>query len=75
MTKRLLLSNRKNSDKPGVWWINTGTAPVPGDPGSTSAWAAGSNGSITAVLHLPRGRGKADGLDRFRAVMMIPPGL
>jgi hypothetical protein len=75
MTKRLLLSTQKNGDKEGAWWIKTGTAPVPGDPGSTSAWAAGSNGSITAVLHLPRGRGKADGLARFRAVMMVPAGL
>jgi len=26
------------------------------------------------VLHLPRGRGKADGLSRFRAIMMVPAG-
>jgi hypothetical protein len=47
---------------------------VPSDPGSTSAWAAGSNGQIVAVLHLPRGKSKADGLARFRAIFAVPPG-
>jgi len=74
MARRLLLSFKQNNYKPGTWWIKTGTAPVPSDPGATSAWAAGSNGQATAVLHLPRGKGKADGLARFRAILMIPPG-
>lgn len=69
--RNLLLSYLKGFE-PGVWWMKTGTAPVPGDPGATSAWVAGSNGSVTAVLHLPRGRGKAEGLARFRAVLGIP---
>lgn len=53
------------------WWMKTGTAPVPGDPSATSAWVAGSNGRQFAVLHLPRGRGKAEGLARFKALMGI----
>jgi hypothetical protein len=74
MAKRLLLSFKNYNFKDNVWWIKTGTAPVPSDPGATSAWAAGSDGRIIAVLHLPRGRGKADGLSRFRAIMMVPAG-
>jgi hypothetical protein len=53
------------------WWMKTGTAPVPGDPGATSAWVAGSDGVRYAVLHLPRGRGKAEGQARFKALMGI----
>lgn len=53
----------------GIWWVKSGTAPVPGDFGATSAWVAGSNGTLTAVLHLPRGRGKAEGMARFKALM------
>jgi hypothetical protein len=71
-TRRLLLSFVSQTFKQNMWWIKSGTAPVPSEPGATSAWAAGSNGVITAVLHLPRGRGKADGLARFRAIMMVP---
>jgi hypothetical protein len=73
-TVRRLLLGEKYSSKPNAWWIKTGTAPVPSDPGSTSAWAAGSNGQIVAVLHLPRGKSKADGLARFRAIFAVPPG-
>jgi len=54
------------------WWAKTGTAPVPGAPGETSAWVAGSNGSVTCVLRLPRGKGRSDGLARFRTLMKIP---
>jgi hypothetical protein len=58
--------------RPGEsWWMKTGTAPVPGEPGATSAWVAGSDGERYAVLHLPRGRGKAEGLARFKALMGI----
>lgn len=56
-------------DPIGSWWIKTGTAPVIGDPGATSAWVVGGNGLGFAVLHLPRGRGKAEGTARFKAVM------
>lgn len=67
MMERLLVPLYKRND--GKWWMKTGTAPVVGDPGSTSAWVVGSDGSRLAVLHLPRGRGKAEGLTRFRQVM------
>lgn len=53
----------------GTWWVKTGTAPVPSEPGATSAWAAGGDGTTLAVLHLPRGRGKAEGLARFKDVL------
>ena len=72
LCRRLLLSFRQSTFQEQVWWIVTGTAPVRSDPDSTSAWAVGSNGTVTAVLHLPLGTGKADGLQRFRAVMGIP---
>ena len=55
-----------------AWWMKTGTGPVPGAPGETCAWVAGSNGKVTAVLRLPRGRGRVDGLARFRDVLGIP---
>jgi len=70
--RRLLLSFLVEVADPGAWWMKTGTAPVPGDPGTTSAWVAGSNGTVTAVLHLPRGRGKAEGLARFQEILGIP---
>ena len=54
-----------------AWWIQAGSAPAPPVPGATSIWAVGSNGQITAVLHLPQGRSRADGLARFRAVLMV----
>jgi hypothetical protein len=53
------------------WWAKTGTAPVPGYPGETCAWVAGSNGYVTCVLRLPRGKGRSDGLARFRTLMKI----
>lgn len=51
------------------WWFKTGTGPVPGDPSATSAWVAGGKGPILFVLHLPRGRGKQEGLARIREIL------
>lgn len=70
--KRLLIPYDYFDKHPDAWWIKTGTAPVLGAEGATCAWAAGGNGQITAVLRLPRGRGKEDGLNRFRTIMMVP---
>lgn len=50
------------------WWFKTGTAPVPDGTG-TSAWVAGGRGSALVVLHLPRGRGKQEGLTRIREIL------
>lgn len=69
--KRLLLGFLKGNFKEDAWWMKTGTASVPADPDAVSAWVAGSNGQFIAVLHLPRGKGKAEGLARFRALMGI----
>lgn len=55
------------------WWFKTGTAPVPGDPSATSAWVAGGRGSALVVLHLPRGRGKQEGLIRMREILGLEP--
>lgn len=71
MMERLLIPIHRRD--PGAWWMKTGTAPVPGDPAATAAWVAGSNGQRMAVLYLPRGRGKAEGLARFRQLMGLPP--
>lgn len=70
--RRLLLGFTGNMVQERTWWAKTGTAPVPGAPGETSAWVAGSNGDVTCVLRLPRGKGRSDGLARFRALMKIP---
>jgi hypothetical protein len=51
------------------WWFKTGTAPVPGDPTATSAWVAGGRGEVIVALHLPRGRGKAEGMARIREIL------
>jgi hypothetical protein len=69
--RRLLLGAYAEQFKPDAWWMKTGTAPVISDPSATSAWVVGSNGRVFAVLHLPRGRGKAEGLARFQALMGI----
>ncbi len=71
--KRLLLGFLTVEFKTNPWWMKTGTAPVLSDPEATSAWVVGSNGRTIAVLHLPRGRGKAEGLARFRVLMGLPP--
>jgi hypothetical protein len=55
------------------WWFKTGTAPVPGDPAATSAWVAGGRGPVLVVLHLPRGRGKQEGLARIREILGLKP--
>lgn len=72
LCRRLLLNFFVETFKSDAWWMKTGTAPVPSDPGATSAWVAGGNGSYTAVLHLPRGRGKSEGLERFQTLMGLP---
>ena len=57
------------------WWFKTGTAPVLSalnDPSGTSAWVAGSNGERSVVLHLPKGRGKAEGLARMKEILLLP---
>ncbi|WP_257304474.1 hypothetical protein [Geothrix campi] len=55
------------------WWFKTGTGPVPGDPSATSAWVAGGRGSALVVLHLPRGRGKQEGMTRIREILGLKP--
>lgn len=55
------------------WWFKTGTAPVLGDPAATSAWVAGGRGPALVVLHLPRGRGKQEGLVRIREILGLKP--
>lgn len=74
MARRLLLSFREFNIKQNVWWITSGAAPAGADPAHGSAWAVGGNGQVIAVLHLPVGQGKAEGLARFRAVLMVPAG-
>lgn len=70
--RRLLLSAFAEQFKEDAWWMKTGTAAVLSDPSATSAWVVGSNGRILAVLHLPRGRGKAEGLTRFKVLLGLP---
>ncbi len=52
----------------GGGWVKTGTAAAVTDPQRTWAWAAGVREGRILVLRLPEGRGKAEGLARFRAV-------
>jgi hypothetical protein len=70
--RRLLLGVLTEQFKDNAWWMKTGTAPVPSDPAVTSAWVVGSNSQVIAVLHLPQGRGKAEGVARFQALMGLP---
>ena len=72
LARRLLLGPLTGHFKDDAWWMKTGTAPIPSDPAATSAWVVGSNGQTLAVLHLPQGRGKAEGLARFKVVMGLP---
>jgi hypothetical protein len=65
--RALCARNLRDADVKG-WWVKTGTGAVDGDPDATSAWAAGSDGTRILVLHLPRGRGKAEGLARFKTL-------
>jgi hypothetical protein len=67
---RRLLSMSGTSNTQG-WWLKTGTAPTQ-VRGVTGAWVAGGDGSRLAVLYLPRGRGKAEGLDRFCQLLGLP---
>lgn len=53
----------------GGGWVKTGTAGIPGDPQGTCAWAAGEEGPWILVLRVPLGRGKREGLARYRAVL------
>ena len=70
--RRLMLDFLTETYQTEAWWIKTGTAPVPGEAGATSAWALGSNDAYTVVLHLPKGTGKTEALARFQAIMAIP---
>jgi hypothetical protein len=72
LCRRLLLGSLRDLFQGDVWWMKAGTAPVPSEPGADSAWVVGSDGRTIAVLHLPRGRGKAEGVARFQALMGIP---
>lgn len=54
------------------WWFKTATAPVPGEPGATSAWVAGGRGPVLVVLHIPRGTGP-EGMARLRAILGLKP--
>ena len=56
------------------WWFKTGTAPVPGVPAATSAWVAGGKGPVLVVFHMPRGRGKQEGLARVRELLGLKGG-
>jgi len=51
------------------WWFKTGTAIVPGEPSASCTWVVGGHGPVLAVLHLPRGRGRQEGLLRFKEVL------
>jgi len=69
--RRMVLSFVDETFKDNVWWVHVG--PAPGFPdGAGSAWAVGSNGRLTAVLHLPAGKGRKEALARFQALLMVP---
>lgn len=53
-------------------WVKSGTAAVPGREGATAAWAAGEAAGDLLALYLPRGRGKVEGLARFRDLAAPP---
>ena len=72
LARRLLTNEFTGFYDESRWWFKTGTGPVLGEA-ATSAWVVGSDGRTLAVLHVPRGRGKVEGLARFRAVMGLPP--
>lgn len=64
--------------KGAEWWFITGTTPtalvssVPNDPSRTFTWVVGSNGERSVVLHLPKGRGKAEALGRMKEILLLP---
>jgi len=72
--RRLLLNPVKETYVPGAWWVLLATAEVPSQPGVYASWAVGSNDRGVAVLRLPPGKGRAEALARFQAVLMIPGG-
>jgi hypothetical protein len=51
------------------WWFKWATAAVPGGTGATSAWVVGGRGEAIVVLHLPKGRGKEEGMSRMREIL------
>ena len=70
--RRLLLNPVKETYVEGAWWILLATSQVPSQPGVYASWAVGSNDRGVAVLRLPPGKGRAEALARFQAIMMIP---
>ena len=56
----------------GGAWAKSGTAATAARDGGTAAWAAGETGSGLLVLYLPAGRGKVEGLARFRELAAPP---
>jgi len=71
MARRHVLSFNQYNYKQNVWWVMVGATQVSADPAAVSTWAVGGNGQILAVMHLPPGKGRAEGLARFRAFMMV----
>jgi hypothetical protein len=69
--KRLIIGFLMVEFTPDAWWMKTGTASVPSDPAATSAWVVGSSKRTIAVLHVPRGSGKVEGMARFKELMGI----
>jgi len=72
MARRHLLNFNQFNYKQNSWWILAGATQTSREPADASTWVAGGNGQILAVLHLPLGKGRAEGLARFRAIMMVP---
>ena len=70
--RRLALNTIQENFQPEAWWILVNAAPVPIGSGRSCLWAVGGNGSLLAVLRLPDGKTRADGLARFHAIMMMP---
>jgi hypothetical protein len=56
----------------GGTWAKSGTAATAARDGGTAAWAAGETGRGLLVLYLPAGRGKVEGLARFRELAALP---
>lgn len=54
-------------------WMKSGTAAVPGRAGATAAWAAGVAQGRALVVYLPQGRGKVEGVARFRELASALP--
>lgn len=54
------------------WWFQTGTAPVLGDPATTTTWVAGGDGARVFVLSLPPGKNRIEALARLKAILGLP---